>query len=738
MKHYLLNKTISMAVLISLFFPLFSGAYMVVPSINLTVIVNTEGQENNFNFKVQEYYETFWNNVESFSAQTQNLTAQYNNPNFTAFTSRRIIQETPLGYRLDSVNCISENINNLFAYQLDGVTITPQPWTNVICTFNNKKIADKTPVLIVPGIMGTEMEKNGELLWADLPRMANPFNTDSFMDPLAFMEDLAPSDLNVSVLGVIKKKTTPIKDFDYTEGLIAEFTAQGYIEGETLFTFPYDWRYGVSGEYTDGTTNVDLLKDKINSILAQTGASKVDVVAHSMGGLIVKKYVMENTATQKINKAVLVGVPNLGAPEAIKTLIQGDNMGIPFLNDAEVKKISANMPGAYDLLPSQAYYSKVGSFVETVDMPNIFDPNWQFGTPAVVKNLNYQEFENYLTQDKNLNNQAFNNSEALRSQTFDDYDVRTAGVNIFSINGCKTATMSNITQIKDTNIFGKETISYKNVKFIVGDGTVPITSASNLPIDQVNKYYSLTADHGKMPSQDGVRQQIVNLISGNNLAVDSSLITQDATKCQLNGKVIGVFSPVDIFVQDQFGNRLGLAEDKSIINEIPGANFEILGEHKFLFLPTDAGQTYITSLTGTGSGTYTITVDNIQNTQTTKTESFINLPVTTSLTGNVILGDVGHPTTLVIKRSKNAKAETILPTPESLMPTNKEQCKNNGWKTFNNKDNKFKNQGDCISFVENKDKNDKEKSKDNEKLEQKDDKKKDSDKENGKSGNNRG
>lgn len=31
-------------------------------------------------------------------------------------------------------------------------------------------------------------------------------------------------------------------------------------------------------------------------------------------------------------------------------------------------------------------------------------------------------------------------------------------------------------------------------------------------------------------------------------------------------------------------------------------------------------------------------------------------------------------------------------------PTNKEQCKNNGWKTFNNPT--FKNQGDCVSFVE--------------------------------------
>ncbi len=35
---------------------------------------------------------------------------------------------------------------------------------------------------------------------------------------------------------------------------------------------------------------------------------------------------------------------------------------------------------------------------------------------------------------------------------------------------------------------------------------------------------------------------------------------------------------------------------------------------------------------------------------------------------------------------------------ESLTtPTNKDQCKKDGWKTFNNPT--FKNQGDCVSFI---------------------------------------
>ena len=60
------------------------------------------------------------------------------------------------------------------------------------------------------------------------------------------------------------------------------------------------------------------------------------------------------------------------------------------------------MPGVYDLLPTQKYYDIKGSFIKTIDYKNpinLFDDE--------VKDLNYQEFENYLIQDKSLNSQAF-------------------------------------------------------------------------------------------------------------------------------------------------------------------------------------------------------------------------------------------------------------------------------------------------------------------------------------------
>ena len=91
-------------------------------------------------------------------------------------------------------------------------------------------------------------------------------------------------------------------------------------------------------------------------------------------------------------------------------------------------------------------------------------------------------------------------------------------------------------------------------------------------------------------------------------------------------------------VTDQNGNHSGPLADGSIENNIPGADYEVWGEHKYVFLPTDAGQVYNIKLAGTGSGTFTLDDQNISGNTITQTQVFSNLPVTTALTGAVTLG----------------------------------------------------------------------------------------------------
>lgn len=651
-------RVITFLVLISLAVPFFSNAMFMIPSFNLKIIVNTQEQDGTFSYAANEYSDAFFIASTPINIQTENFSGKGEADWLSAWSnsSYYLKQQDVLGFKVDSINCTSDNGAQTFTYNTSEVYFQPLAWSTITCTFNNKKVDSKTPVLIVPGIMGTELKSGNTLLWADVASMFLS-ELDNFMDPLAFNQNLTPSDPGVTILDVIRKKEKLNATLiNYTDGLIKEFSDQGYKENENLFLFPYDWRYGESGKYADGTTNIDLLKQKIVDILQQTGSSKVDVIAHSNGGLLVKKYVMDNPTNHHIGKAVFVGVPNTGAPRTIKALIEGDDMDINFANlglsPYEMKKISQNMPIAYDLLPSQTYYNVKGSFIKMVDTKNPFNPFDNTQT-----DLDYSQFKSYLT-DNNLNSTAILNSQTLHTTDFDNYDLRTAGIDLYNIVGCKTATMAGFTELQNHDLVGNNYKSYSQVDLKVGDGTVPIESATNLPVSQANKFYVLSTKHSDLLSQVGSRQKIVNIITGSNLDVNNK-VTQDISRCELNGKGFSVFSPVNIFFTDQYGNRLGLTEDGSIINEIPGADFEIWGEHKFIFVPTDAGQIYTTSLTGTGNGTYTIKAEDIQNSQTTKTEVFSNLPVTTSLTGGINISDIG--TTLTVQQTLTSQAQTVLP-----------------------------------------------------------------------------
>jgi pimeloyl-ACP methyl ester carboxylesterase len=480
-----------------------------------------------------------------------------------------------------------------------------------------------TPVLIVPGITGTEIYKGNELLWPDIYRMVNPLNSDSFMDPLGFDQNLNPLDSSL-VPGSVIRLIRPVPPssffkFDYTDGLIQQLKTEGYQENIDIFTFPYDWRFGVN-------RNAQLLQGAIAQIIQQTNSAKVDVVAHSNGGLIVKKYVMD-TADPKIGKAVFVGTPNLGAPWAVKTLLSGDSLGIPNLSPNEIQKIAHNMPVVYDLSPTAQYVNKQGNYFSISTKKDLIFSSTQ--------GLNYRQTESYLVGQKGLNGLGVAAADQLHTPAYDSFDVRTKGVDAYNIVGCATGTVGGIVEHTGSLLANGYAVS-----FVPGDGTVPLSSADNIPTAN-QTWYAQNADHSKMLSQDGSRQEIVKLISGNQAINPGPSISQDSSHCNLNGRVISIFSPVNIEAVDQNGNKTVVLADGSVQNDIPGARLEVLGEHKFLYLP-DSGsqgnlQTYTVNLTGTGKGVFTLETATLAGNTQTSTSVYENIPVTANSTGQLDL-----------------------------------------------------------------------------------------------------
>lgn len=198
------------------------------------------------------------------------------------------------------------------------------------------------PVIIVPGIMGSKIydlfdSKNP--LWLppnklDIPgnisylKLKEDGNTDEY--PALFVGEIIDECYGQEVYG----KILHLNSFD-------------------IHQFPYDWR-------KDNKKSAHKLGDIVDSIIDNCKVTKVNIVAHSMGGLVTRVYITNTDNADKINKIVMIGTPNLGSPQAYMVLRWGDQFDIPFFNkevDKIIKGLTENMLSVYQLLPSQNYFN---------------------------------------------------------------------------------------------------------------------------------------------------------------------------------------------------------------------------------------------------------------------------------------------------------------------------------------------------------------------------------------------
>jgi len=65
----------------------------------------------------------------------------------------------------------------------------------------------------------------------------------------------------------------------------------------------YDWRK------TTSTTSANYLKKTIDDVISQTRATKVDLVAHSLGGLVARDYIQGPQFQHDVDQLITIGTP---------------------------------------------------------------------------------------------------------------------------------------------------------------------------------------------------------------------------------------------------------------------------------------------------------------------------------------------------------------------------------------------------------------------------------------------
>ncbi len=604
MKRYILS-TIVLALIV---LPHIATALIFIPTANIVIITNTAPSDGVFNYHLSQGLV----GVSTWHTNTVNGTSTYTIPFLVAHPdSYTIYQEQQSGLST-SVFCSSSNNNSTFNVSGSQVTVTLYPDDLVTCTFTSAVESTQDKTLLIPGILGTEFFKGDTKLWPDTTKMLYT-NNDRFMDPLSYAPSGGPIDFS-AVTGDILGK--PAITYDYSSRIINDLHQRGYVDNETLFTFPYDWRKDISD------IALQDLKAKIDALVPAGSGKKIDVVAHSQGGLVIKYLLYSQPEYRsKIGKLIFVGTPHLGAPKATKALLYGDAMGVDLLglglDPQEIKRIGQNMPSVYELMPSEEFFNhvlvgylgtteKVG-FLSGIEKINIYDYNT---TKQVLK-------------DKGLNATLIDSAQAFHDPALDNFDFSGTGIDTYNIVGCQDATMG--------RIFSRSNGKYR-IEYVAGDGTVPIVSANNVGVGHT--YYALETEHGTMLTGDGTREQIEAILAGNSSAVTNK-ITTNAADCHFTGEQVSVHSPVDLHIYDENGNHVGPTASGGFDYQIPHVQYDVLGEEKFAFLPP--GHTYRLELPATSAGTFDLYTEKIETGSLTSSAYYHSVPIASTSKASVVL-----------------------------------------------------------------------------------------------------
>jgi pimeloyl-ACP methyl ester carboxylesterase len=266
-------------------------------------------------------------------------------------------------------------------------------------------IAAAHPVVIIPGILGSKLEdsRNGRVVWGKIFDLRALTVHQSLVQPSAGGFDglelpFESTDFRVDTdhlvpTGIMDNFTIipHVAEVKVYRRLLQALAVCGYRPGSikscglhtNAAVLAYDWR-------RDIVESAQKLAARIRQIQANTGdpRTKVDIVAHSMGGLVAEYYLLYGdedvldrdplpppsyAGAASVRRLILLGTPNEGSLEALRYLHEGYRVGFRRVSNLA----TFTMPAIYELLPAGAAVRMVDPDGRRTDV-DLFDAGtWQ-------------------------------------------------------------------------------------------------------------------------------------------------------------------------------------------------------------------------------------------------------------------------------------------------------------------------------------------------------------------------
>jgi pimeloyl-ACP methyl ester carboxylesterase len=227
------------------------------------------------------------------------------------------------------------------------------------------QVTDQPPVVFIHGVMGSKLrdKMTGEELWpgsfkrilfSNYSDVALGIDSKSLNPLPSNLEayEICDNAVGKDFYGKIVRALGEIGEYKLTQvGTKADKTRKNY------YVFFYDWRQ-------DNVISARKLADFIDQIRVDYDDPelKVDIVAHSMGGLITRYYLRYGRedvlnrndfpvnlyGAERVRRVILLGTPNLGSATILNLFITGVQLGTREKIHTETL---ATMPSLFQLFP---------------------------------------------------------------------------------------------------------------------------------------------------------------------------------------------------------------------------------------------------------------------------------------------------------------------------------------------------------------------------------------------------
>lgn len=518
-------------------------------------------------------------------------------------------------------------------------------------------------VVFFPGIKGSRLyDGNGNKLWEpfgnqDIEALMLDANGNSIRNDIL----TEPGDIIDSIAGFMDIYGSFM---DFMNGLVEEGAIYGWSP------VSYDWRLSLTDiardRYVPGPIPLSEkkgyaglpLRQILESVASGSATGKVTIIAHSNGGLVAKQLVQQlglAETARLIDKVILIGVPQSGAPQALAALLYGYEEGIPtwlpgIVSTPMARKLAQNSPMAYHLLPSQKYFDAMNdprhavvmfkdgaaydierdAYGESIDT---FDELAAFATAEEGG----REMPTFTRTDQAsvLNPELL----AYAKSVHEELDAWTPppGVQMYQLAGWGVNTVSGIEYYQRCALTLCASL-YRPVFTEDGDGVVPIPSALMLNDGSSAKRYWLNLDkygfgpignkdHGTILAIPDLRILLKNILKGDSNSLPLNITSTQPRSAESEKKLLFfLHSPLTLELYDKDGNRVGPNENGTKDEEIDGARYGVFGDVQYVIAPAE--EEYRLEMRGYDSGTFTLEASEVENGEVISEVAFVEIPVT--------------------------------------------------------------------------------------------------------------